>query len=755
MKSRNKKTNRLSDFAALVPAVRPTDLARLQQSRLLKPAFLLQRKFKSKKSESKQKVSKAVNLVKPVKKTKRTVFSAKEKKTEFFPFFHKKSSHQEINLLPQNPGRFTKIKEFYTSPAMASVAIFVSVALLGLSVFPLLNNIGRDLTTSARVLGAATEAYASLNSAQQELLNSNLDGADFHLSQAYQRLNEASAQFQELSSVASLAPQAPEAEKLLTGAKEAVLALQYLAAGMDKIVSLRLSPQGITSPDEGGLPEALTGSEEDFRTASSYLQSANQIFASVDEEVLPDEYKDRIEQSRDLLKQLSSALGVFSSLRDIFSGFTSGEEKNYLMLFQNYRELRATGGFIGTVGLLTLDHGEFKNIKIETVYNPDGQLVEHYAPPAPLQLLLTDKWGLRDSNWFFDFPTSARKASMFYSKETGVGVDGVMAFTPEIFIKLLELTGPIAMPEYNEVLDAQNFLDVVQYQTSVVYDKKLNQPKKFLADFAPRILERMQQLSTSEWLTVIQLFLDGLQKKDLLVYVSDGDLQSSLSQKGWTGEVKNPDADYLAIVNSNVGAGKTDQNISQDIDLNIALQPDGRQLHTLNIVREHIPGNEKDFPVNVDYMRVYAPQGARLISATGFDREVYSASDLPGATLDSDVEAIDNSALIDVDSGTVVLEESGKTVFANWVKLAPGETREMQLVYEVSMAYNLYDSGLEPYAIYLQKQPGAPSTKLKVSITAPSGKELIWVHPSGKLQGRSAVFQSDFRTDLGWGIIFK
>src|SRR6185503_15609297 len=112
-----------------------------------------------------------------------------------------------------------------------------------------------------------------------------------------------------------------------------------------------------------------------------------------------------------------------------------------LMLFQNYDEIRGTGGFIGTYGVVKVENGKIQSLKIDSIYDLDGSNYSRIAAPGPFQPEIP-KWGMRDANWFADFPTSAKKILQMY--EHGVETaDGVIAFTPQLFENILNLTGPI------------------------------------------------------------------------------------------------------------------------------------------------------------------------------------------------------------------------------------------------------------------------------------------------------------------------
>jgi len=667
-----------------------------------------------------------------------------------------KKYYRDTNFLPRKQPRFVLSPSDFSWSSVPALAVFVLLSLVLVSAFPLLQMAEKERQAKSAVLGAATSAYDEFLGAQQAVLDSNYDGANFSLSSAYQGFDKALDGLQDLSVAVSLLPQVETGKQVLSAARDSVLGAQYLLAGLTNLLELKAGSNGLYTVTGAGLEDKLKETVNNLNFSSLYLTSASGLLDGLDMSSVPLEFKNKIEIAKEQISVFSKSLGEILSLQSLISDFASAEEKKYLVLFQNYRELRATGGFIGTVGLLTLKEGQIKDLKIETVYNSDGQLKLHVAPPGPLQRHLTDRWGLRDSNWFFDFPTSAEKATEFYELETGVSVDGVMAFTPEIFKKLLEITGPITMSGYGEVLTGENFVDVVQYQTSEIYDRELNQPKKFLADFTPVLLNWLGDLSNVEWLNVFEVLLDSLSQKNTLLFSFDDGQQERFENMGWAGQVRTAPHDYLAVVNSNVGAGKTDQNISQEINLESKLLPDGSILNKLIITRTHMPGNEKEFPTNVDFMRIFVPARSRLISVFGFENYEFLPASLEGATNDPDLKKIDNDTLINAESNTLIYKESGKTVFANWLVLAPGETKQVKVEYIVPVEYNLSESSYKAYSILVQKQPGAPDTKFSGEFVLPRYLEVWSVYPQNtQMFENKLIFDSDFQTDEVWGLVFK
>ncbi len=659
-----------------------------------------------------------------------------------------------INFFPQAlENNFSR--RSFSAKSLPPLAIFLGIAVLLLSIFPLLQGLENGRKTSGAVLGSAIDAYGSLKAAEEAMLAYDLAGANINLASAYQNFDAALTEFENLSFAAELIPQATTGKKLLYAAREATLAMQYATLGLEGLVSLRFGTTGIAVSSGADAPQTLRQSLENFQNASRYMQSAESALADLEINSVPAEYRESIAQARDLTSRLRPSLKILDGVLNALLDFSTGE-KTYLILFQNNRELRATGGFIGTYGILRLNSGKMEELKIESIYNPDGQLKELIAAPGPLQRNLSKTWAMRDSNWFFDYPSSAKKAAQFLEKETGIKVDGVLAFTPELFTRLLSITGPIYLPEYRQELNEQNFMDVVWYQTSVAYDRKLNQPKKFLADFAPLMLEKISQLNQDQWLDFMNVLATSLKQKDIMVFSFHPESQNFYEEHNWAGSVKEGEGDYLAIINTNVGAGKTDQDIKQKADLKTRILPDGTVLNTLTLFREHNPGKEKEFPTNVDFIRIFVPEGSRLISASGFDNVQFYPSTYPGAVTDAELKAIDEKTQIDALTNTLITEENGKTVFANWAALAPNESREMKLQYVLPERYDFSADSPKKYTLFLQKQPGAPKIEFSQTVFMPARAESLWQYPEGENSlAQTANFNLVLDADRFLGTVFS
>src|SRR5262249_52909007 len=100
----------------------------------------------------------------------------------------------------------------------------------------------------------------------------------------------------------------------------------------------------------------------------------------------------------------------------------------YLVLGQNERETRPTGGFIGSMGRLVLDRGALSESVFQPSYAFDTPGRAPVRPPQELaKFMNAGAWYVRDANWWADFRTSAAQVERFWDADQGGSVDGVIA----------------------------------------------------------------------------------------------------------------------------------------------------------------------------------------------------------------------------------------------------------------------------------------------------------------------------------------
>lgn len=419
------------------------------------------------------------------------------------------------------------------------------------------------------------------------------------------------------------------------------------------------------------------------------------------------------------------------------------EDQHILLMFQNESEIRPAGGFIGSYGILTLSSGNLKNIAVDDIYNADRQMNLKLIPPLQLQGITKD-WGARDANWFFDFPTSAKKVISLLEesdlyKNSGTKFIGTIAINTDVLKTLIDVVGPIELPSYGVILNSENFLKEIQYEVEAGKDKQPGQnPKRILSALTPIIFERLNQLSESQRAELIGRFKNHFSEKDIMIFFKDWKLQNFLEDIEVAGDVfplnDEFSGDYLAVVNANIAGGKTDAFIRQKIFLQSEILSNGKISNNLSISRSHSGQNESDWwyrVANKNFTRVLTPKNSRLISVSG-NNNGGAGNDFQylknNYEYDVNLQSLEKTALFLDQLGVWVGQESEKSYFGAWFNTPAGETRELKIGYESGAIIKINEGAR--YEFIFEKQSGVNGL-LKYSVTAPPGYK--WKESDSKI----------------------
>ncbi|MBL7053187.1 MAG: DUF4012 domain-containing protein [Candidatus Portnoybacteria bacterium] len=647
-----------------------------------------------------------------------------------------------------------------------SLFSFITIGFLIALAIPTAAWLSQGLLIKDEVLNNSASAYQNLIAAQESLEQSNWEVAEQNFDSAHSDFYQAHQEINKLGRLTlGILEKLPGGDLISSGSHLIKVGEKLAQAGQGLAAAVNIFSYdnlfNLINPSNNSLTDLMVESQEELIQSLDGIKLANQELDEVKINSLPNSIKEEVSLLKGKLPLIEGILIQAQEYSNALLKILGHDNpRNYLLIFQNNSEIRATGGFIGTYGLLTLDKGSINNLFIDGVYNADGQLHEKIIPPRPIQKIST-AWSMHDANWFADFPTSAQKIQWFYEKTGGITTDGVISLTPVLFERLLQLTGPIEMPEYNIILNADNFVELVQYEVEVDYDKELNRPKKILADFAPLFIKKLSELNSEQRKSAIKIIFDCLEEKHFLMYFNNLSLQDLIINEGWSGELSNADKDYLSVVSSNINGFKTDKMIKEIINHESEIQSDGSIINTLTIIREHLGGNE-DYDwwnkVNSNYLRVYLPSGSQLISAKGQSLEIYQPPinyEEQGFKRDPLVNSIESGMTIDKKTGTRIFEENDKTVFGNWVYVSPGET--VKLVYEYKLPFKIdLTKSTDSYSLLVQKQLGSLSSIFNHQLKFSSDWQVSWKYPNNlNVISGSIDFNSDLKTDKFLGVTFE
>lgn len=654
--------------------------------------------------------------------------------------------------------RWAEFQTAFSVRKFATTAVVFS--LLAALPFPAVGYYQKLKVDANTIIEESTNAFLALQSSTVAVLNTNIPQAEHDLNAALNAFGQAQQLLEKdhraLVYVGSLlpiiGPQVRSRQHLLTAGQHIALGNTYLVKGVDEA----------TTDDARYMVDRLATLRVHMRGAIPQYETALKELGQVEPNNLPIEYQQSFTDFKKLFTAFVKDLRALSSVMSGLETMLGNKDfKRYLVLFQNNHELRPTGGFVGSYAVLDIQKGKIQKLDIPGggSYDVQGQLDTYLKPPVPLQLI-NSRWEFQDGNWFPDFPASAKKMAWFYQHSRGTTVDGVIAVNASVLERVLKVLGPVYSEKYQVAVAAENKLNTLQNYVENGYDKKTNQPKAVLSDVLAGLITSVRDTKPQELLSLVTELNSALQEKEIQVYMNDPSVQAAWHDFGWTGEIAKsaPAQDYLMIVNTNLGGGKSDARVKQLIEHEAAVQADGSVVDTVFIKRTHTgaPGEKYYGDDNVNYVRVYVPEGAELLDAGGF---VYPAEESFLAPedwykTDPDLTAREVEKSVHVGSGTRVTGEFGKTAFGNWAVTKAGETSEAWFRYK--LPFKVLGKDAAPrYSLLWQKQSGTAPT-VNMQVIFPEGWRPIWrTAETIDLRANGATYSGILDTDTVLGVVMK
>jgi hypothetical protein len=506
--------------------------------------------------------------------------------------------------------------------------------------------------------------------------------------------------------------------------------------GLAPVAELALH-EGTRSADSAALLQEalplLVAAQPQLAEAQRQLEVVPALRAEVDASHLSPRVARWVEQLDRYWPLVNSAVEVAQALPELLG---ASSPRSYLILAQNEDERRATGGYITEAGLLTIDHGKIVALDFKDSYAIDDFSKPYPDPPAPLlEYMLAEIWVFRDANWSPDFPTTAKAAADLYELGQGVRVDGVIAVDQKALQLLLKALGPLQLEEYGETVDAQNVIGKIRAYWAPAEGQGMTSEwwrhrKDFMGVLLQAMLTKLEgDVDSFDPLVLVTEARQALEEKHILICVKDPQTAAILSDLYWDGAIRPVEGDYLFVVDANVGWNKANARIQESIRYTVDMDSEGRLHSVLDLTYQHRSTQKIEdcrqeirydpiYEQMMDrcywgYLRLYVPQGSRLLQAT---RTPVPASHLLSGR---------------GTSGEPVIEplEAGKAVFATFFELAPAERKEIHFEYGPPLQVVRREADGYRYELLIQKQPGTDATPVEVNVSLPQGAEVVSSEP--------------------------
>lgn len=606
--------------------------------------------------------------------------------------------------------------------------ILVFVMIIGIMLLPMRGVIAsmRDTIAAGRELGGAIK-------------NQDLDKAKAGLAATSEKLTQLSRQYKKMATLKAV----PFLGSYIADGEHGInAALAGLAAGDKAIEALEpnadlLGLKGESKFVSGTADERL---QTAVKTMSALTPKINEMAVYIDtlrkeiDAIDPNRYpakigstvvRARIVQVKDVIE---NAANLFVNAQPLLINLPKllgdKEEMRYLVLFQNDKELRATGGFITAYAQFRLVKGKAILERADDIYALDAAKKKNF--PAPREITMFHKGvynlNIRDSNLSPDFKLSMQQFEELYDAVSGKEkIDGIWAVDTHVLVEALKILGSVHVygREFSAETDKRCDCPKAVYELEDYSTRPVGYVRDARKDIIGVLLQTLLQkalgVSPSKyWGQLFQMLIAEINEKHVLAYFHDSDAQKASESFNMAGRIMEATQtatllkyqegkgwDYLHVNNSNMAGAKANMFVSQKVTKDVTVNSDGTATTKLALeYKNPYPGSDcglesgglcLNAPLR-NWVRVYAPAGSKLMESKG----AQSPKDNKPVSLD-------------------MYDSLGKTVFEGFLIVNPLGTARVDLTYTSPVK-----SEDGKYRLLIQKQPGTDGDEYTIKL---GGKE--------------------------------
>ena len=500
--------------------------------------------------------------------------------------------------------------------------------------------------------------------------------------------------------------------------------------------------QQINSDDlhlvDGRIPlESVAAIAPQLTNASDLLASSKTAIDGLDRGYLVGEMKDGIRQlSSDLSSASHNAATAANAARIAPLLLGKGAPRRYLLVVQNPAELRGTGGLVGNWGILTAENGKVHLESIDRTaalnvgaggrtLNASEEYKNRYARFDPAL-------HFQNANITPDFPTAAAVMTDLYEQTMKTPVDGVVSVDPQGLAALLELTGPVRVPDWPTPISAANVVDVTLRDAYAAFAKTPDRAD-FLGDVARAAIDKATSGDLGSLEKLSRVLGKSAHEGHFALWFPKADEQQVVDEVGVSGRMPASVGDSLHVNNTNAGGNKLDYYLERAIDysVTVAPAPDLRKAVTQGTV-------------TVDLKNTAPPSGLPEIAAGPFDGQTDRFSYGQNRTFISVYTPLDvtGARVGDQSTGLEAAPELGRNVYSRYLDVFAQQT--VQFALDLSGIVKLEPAGW--YNLTVVRQPTLRADQVTIRVGVPSGYQVLdargLVVVDGVAQGTIALDQT-------------
>ena len=226
--------------------------------------------------------------------------------------------------------------------------------------------------------------------------------------------------------------------------------------------------------------DAVRDLQQPVAIAAESLRQASEDLQAEDSSRYIDRFRVKYRELTSLVSDAARAMDSAQVTVGLLPEVLGAEERrNYLLVFQNNAEIRATGGLPGAMSIISTEDGRISLGRQDSA----NQFGERATPVLPLskdeKAVYTEKLGtyMLDANFTPDWPRAAELMRARWEEVHPERLDGVLTLDTVAVSYLLGVTGPVQVGDYN--LTADNAVDTLLNQAYIDFPEPAAQDAFF------------------------------------------------------------------------------------------------------------------------------------------------------------------------------------------------------------------------------------------------------------------------------------
>lgn len=366
------------------------------------------------------------------------------------------------------------------------------------------------------------------------------------------------------------------------------------------------------------------------------LTALNKNLSVIGQKLSQSWFYPRLKQKDNLSHYLNSAQSLIGWAETL-----NQNKHQFIVWLQNSDEIRATGGFVGSVAVLEIKNNYLQEPFFLDIYDLAGQTTPVKPAPAGIKQYLSGGQGMSitDANWHPDFAQAAHTWFSFLPKTKQPNlpisqdqIELMIAINLNLITNLLEITGPTYLPDYDLKVTADNLSTVAREKRDQFFAGD-QQKKQFLEALLIQLKFRLQQLDSNQLEQLQQLILTQYENGEIKLYSPLPKVQSLISTFSLRRQAQTEEQHLLHLIESNVGINKANSDVSRQVRLeikpnliNIYLTFANQNKPLSDQKKQKIKQNpdllQADHLAYINYQRLITDPSFKLLKATCNEQEV-------------------------------------------------------------------------------------------------------------------------------------